>query len=404
MAFFLQQAVIHRFEKEKSSLIVPEEKIVKKELFDPSIPTVISLVSGINTLLGKVENNVVWGQFSESSRQGNFPKTVTNLVTDPTASNFKELASIGLDELVSQSSDKAFATGGHTLFAYYISNSIPYLLVAIIKERHGLRLNQDYIPEESVDIDMSKVKQAARINLSRYSEYLQSQALAGEQVEGLDEIDEPALLLGASEDADPDDDASVESEVEDPNERSYLCFVSRGRGSETSEYFVNALGCKKGVASKRATNNAIDVVAGYFRNDPEIKPFANDAQERVIRYLKGKLETKQKASLEGVAAAAKGAVPAEHADLVAHLDGLIEFLNDESRQVPHEFNVNKSVLDRRTKIKAKSLRWELQFEKGALGISSNSEIWYERSTGKLTITKLPADLEEEIISELDSRS
>lgn len=380
MAFELKHAVIHSFDKDRTTVEVPKEKIVKKPLFNTKLPTVISLVNGIHTVLGKVGNNVVWGQFSGDGRQGKFPDQVSGFVKDQTPDFFKSLTEVALDELVNQAKDKPLATGGHTLFAYYINDAIPFLLVANIKQRSGLRLGEDYVPVESVDIDMSKIQQAARINLSRYSEYI--------------------LDL---EKKDQNQDVELIDEADKPEERSYLCFVSRGRDSEASEYFVNALGCKKGVASRRATNNAIDVIADFFRGEPELRPFALEAQERVTRYLKGKLDTKQKANLVGIFEAAKGAVPPEKAELIELTEKLVDVLNNEENQVPEEFTVNKAVLERKTKIKVKAPRWELNFEKGALGETANSEIWYDSSNKKLVITQISKELLDIIDSELSSR-
>lgn len=377
MAFTLIHAVIHSFEKEKGTLTVDSSKTVRKLLFDPEKPTVISLAEGINSLLGKKGNNVVWGQFESNNRQGRFPATTEQFLGSLSANDFETLTHIALEELIEQAKTETFATGGHTLFAHYTSEAIPFVLVANIKQRNGLRLGPDYIPEESVDIDMSAVHQACRINLARLSEMM-SQPL---------EEDEPD---DESEDLSPD--------------KTYLCFISKGRDSEASAYFIKGLGCAPGIASTRATSNSIDAIEDFFRGNSELAQFSSQAKENVIVYLAQKQKDQQKATLQGLHAAASSAIPPEQADLVAILENLTETLNSEDSKIPSEFTVNKVVLDRKTKIKGKSNRWSMQFDRSALGPSPDSVVCYNSSEGTLTFSDVPESMKRMIQSELDKRN
>ncbi|MDU8359275.1 nucleoid-associated protein [Pseudomonas syringae group sp. J309-1] len=371
MAFNLIHVVIHSFEKEKGAIGIDTSRNVIKPLFDPKIGTLTSLAEGINGLLGKKGNNVVWGQFSSDNREGLFPEGTQQFVEDITSKNFEILTHIALKELVQQASVESFATGGHTLFAYYMSDAIPFILVANIKQRDGLSLGPDYIPINSVDIDMSKVHQACRINLARYSE---------------------SVLVA--------DDDNEDVEVD----KTYLCFISKGRDSEASAYFIKALGCTPGVASTRATANAIDHIEDFFRGHKDLAPFSNQAKDNVIVYMSKKHTDSEKATLSGLQSAACSAIPAELADLVDLLEGLSESLNSEGAMVPEEFTVNKSVLDRKTKIRGKSNRWSAQFDKSALGTSIDSVICYNESEEKLTFSDIPSDMKKLIQAEIKSRN
>lgn len=363
MAFNLSHAVIHSFEKETNSGFVDPTKIVKKDLFDVTIQGVLSLVSSIHFLLGKPGNNVVWGQFGNSDRKENFPDSVSALLQKTTAAAFESLTHVALNELVYQAKQESFATGGHVLFAQYEVDKIPFALVAVIKQRDGLRLNANYIPIETKDIDMSKVQQAARINLARLAEFLNPEMLD-------DEVDAPI-----------DDDKGFEKE------KTYLCFISRGKGSEASGYFIKALGCEKGVASARATRNAIDMVEKYFKKNDGLKVFRVQAREKVIRYLQQKIQDGSHATLDGVYSAAVAGIPAERADLTVLAEGLKEFLNDEDNQVPDEFVVNSVALNQKIRIKGESgPHWTLFFEKGALGTDENSKVCYLKDEGKIILS------------------
>ena len=377
MAFTLIHAVIHSFDKEKGTSTVDSSKTVKKPLFDPNKPTVISLTEGINSLLGKKGNNVVWGQFESNNRQGRFPATTEQFLSSLSAPDFETLTHIALEELIEQAKTETFATGGHTLFAHYTSEAIPFVLIANIKQRNGLRLGPDYIPEESVDIDMSAVHQACRINLARLSEMIS-------QPPDEDQLDDDA------------DEASMD--------KTYLCFISKGRDSEASAYFIKGLGCAPGIASTRATSNSIDVIEDFFRGKFELAPYSAQAKENVIVYLSQKQKDQQKATLQGLHAAASSAIPPEQADLVFILEDLTETLNSEESKIPAEFTVNKSVLDRKTKIKGKSNRWTVQFDRSALSRSPDSVVCYDSEEGTLTLSGVPDSMKRMIESELSKRT
>ncbi|WP_339439336.1 nucleoid-associated protein [Pseudomonas sp. EA_15y_Pfl1_P104] len=367
MAFELRYAVIHSFDKEKHASSVDPGKIVKKPLFDVSKPSVVKLVSSIHGALGKTGNNVVWGQFSEVGRQGAFPPKIVECVAGSSAAMFEEITHVALGELVNKSLGEALSTGGYILFAQYLNDSVPFFLVTSIKQRDGLKLNADYIPEETTDIDMSKVQQAARINLSRLSEFLNPLPV-GDEAEALDE--------------------EQLAEIEMEKEKTYLCFISKGKGSEASGYFVEALGCEKGVASARATRNAMDMVEVFFKSREPIKHLKVSARENVVRYLQQKIEDGHHATLEGIHAAATSCIQPEQADLAVYVAELKEFLNDEVNQVPEEFAVNQVALNQRIKIKGDSGRhWSLQFEKGSLGTTTNSKVCYNRDTKQIILSE-----------------
>jgi nucleoid-associated protein len=370
MAFELKHVVIHYFEKDQGATTIDRAKTVIKPLFDPTIATLTSLAEGINSLLGKKGNNVVWGQFNSDNREGLFPEENEKFARDISADNFESLTRVALTELVNQAEQESFATGGHTLFAHYISDAVPFVLIANIKQRDGLRLGPDYIPINSVDIDMSKVHQACRINLARFSE----------------------SVLGT--DGDEDDEEL---------DKTYLCFISKGRDSEASAYFIKALGCTPGIASKRATANAIDIVEDFFRDNETLAPYSTQAKDNVVAYLNKKHSDGEKATISGIQTAASSAIPPELSDLVLQLDSLAEVLNSEESKVPDEFTVSKSILDKKTKIRGKSSRWSAQFDRSALGTSIDKVICYNRAEGKLVFSEIPDDMKQIIEAELNSR-
>ena len=181
---------------------------------------------------------------------------------------------------------------------------------------------------------------------------------------------------------------------------TYLCFISRGRDSQASDYFISALGCAKGVASGRATKNAIDNVARFFRDNKTLKGFGYKAKEAVIKYLEEQLAAGKSARLDAICHVAVAHVPA---DLVDEIVGLKDYLNSEKHKVPDDFTVNAKSLKEKTRIKGDAANWSLQFERGALGKDPAADVYYDEGRKKLTLSNLTAELVGVIEKELLAR-
>jgi len=320
---------------------------------------------------------VVYGQFADDGRQGPFPDRFSAYVDvcgDET--EFIALTHLAMDQLVEQARDQTLATGGHILCAQYTSGASDFFLVASIKQRGGIQLDENYVPKAIQEVDLKTVQQAARINFVKFASVTAAAACAaaGNTVVDAEDVEE------------------VDS--------TYLCFISRGRDSQASDYFISALGCAKGVASGRATKNAIDYVGRFFRNNKELKPFAYKAKEAVVRYLQDRLADGKSARLDAICHVAIQHVPP---DLVEEIAGLKGYLNDEKHRVPEDFTVNAKSLKEKTRIKGEAASWSLQFERGALGREATSDVYYDEGRKKLTLSNMNQELVDLIEKELQAR-
>jgi nucleoid-associated protein len=372
----LKTAIIHSFKKFAHTGLVSD--VVKKDVvLDTQNPALESLVEGINGLIGKEGNSVVYGQFADDGRQGPFPdrfSAYANVCGDEAA--FIALTHLAMDQLVQQARDQTLATGGHILCAQYTSGASDFFLVASIKQRGGIQLDENYVPKAIQEVDLKTVQQAARINFVKFAS-----------------VTAAAVCVTA-------DNTVVDAEDVEEVDSTYLCFISRGRDSQASDYFISALGCAKGVASGRATKNAIDYVGRFFRNNKELKPFAYKAKEAVVRYLQDRLVDGKPARLDAICHAAIQHVPP---DLVDEIAGLKDYLNDEKHRVPEDFTVNAKSLKEKTRIKGEAASWSLQFERGALGKEATSDVYYDESRKKLTLSNMNQELVDLIEKELQAR-
>ncbi|MCO8164822.1 nucleoid-associated protein [Pseudomonas sp. 21LCFQ010] len=365
--FKLSMAIIHSFKKLAHTDYVSE--VVKKtKLLDIENPALESLAKGINGLIGKEGNSVVYGQFSNDGRQGPFPQefeAYTSFVDDN--KKFLDLSHLAMDQLVDQAGKQVLSTGGHILFAIYESVGEHFFICASMKQKGGIQLDENYVPIEIQEVDLNKVQQAARINLKRFNEIKQ--------------------LAPENEDSEAD--------------KTYLCFISKGRDSQASDYFISALGCAKGVASGRATKNAIDNVGRFFRDRPALRSLSYKAKEAVTKYLESALEAGTPARLDSICHAAISLVSPE---LVEEVEGLKDYLNGERNRVPNEFTVNAKALKEKTRIKGEASNWSLQFDKGALGEDPVSDIFYDSTRKKITLSNLSAEMILLIEKELSART
>lgn len=366
----LDFAIIHSLEKARGASSATVR--ARTKVLDVRKPVIRGLAETLAKLIGKDGSAVYWGQFGTNRREGLFPTNVKNLASECTEEAFFALSEVAMEELRVKASEESFATGGHVCFFLYRAQSMSFLLVAMVKERGGMVLTDDMEPTEITEIDLSKLHQAARVNIDRYR----------------------AFLTTSGQDA-----GAVAAEPEDSTEKTYLCFINRKSQSDVAGYFVEALGCEKGVASGRTTKAVVTEIRNFVRSVPEIKDVAPAVRLAVIDYLQS-LEDGSLVSLDKVVAVARNAVGVE---LEEHVAGLKDHLNSDGVQIPDEFPVSATALRTYTRISAKSSRWQISFENGALGVD-DAEIIYDCVEKSLKLTQLPSEMIKKVEDTLAARA
>lgn len=345
MDFNLRHCVIHELVKESG-----KQKV--ETTLKPVLPSddkhVRQLIKSLNDLIGKKENQAARGTFDSEDVTFKVPSAFKTYYGGAASSDdFHKFSLICMSELSRQAKDptRVAASGGAIVFAHYTRDQSHFLLITMVKQKGALRLDENLKPVGTVQIDLAKIHQAARVNFDRFHLF-----------ETL-----------------PDD--------EKPN---YLAFVSPKVNLDASGYFVAALGCSDSVPSAKATDAVLTGVRSYFDANVDIKAYKNAAYDAVLYYLKEK-EPGEPASLAEIEHIVRQAVPAgKH----AKIDNLVEYLNGEEIGVPLEFAVNRAVVNKRTKVRTKSNGWELSFEKKFFGEQAGAVIQYLRKEKKLIISKL----------------
>ncbi len=364
----LTHAVIHSLDRPEGET---EFSITcRNELLDCAKPAVDSLARQLVALVGRDGSSVTWGQFRDDRREGPFPNSVQSLLNGIDDDAFMAMSLVAMQELMKAAQSRNFATGGYVCFVAYEVQARAFLLLAIIKERGAVMLSQNFEPTEIQEIDLSKLHQAARINLARYAEHLH---------------------------AAPESDDADEFFVE----KTYLSFVNRRSRDNVASYFIDALGCQNGLSAARATKAVVQAVFQYIKSVPETRALAAKAKAAVVDYMAEQSDGAN-ITLDRIVDVVRQRIGAESVELCDHLVGMKEALNGEQYQIPDEFTLSSKTLTPYSRIKAKTDNWQLQFENGSLG-THDSEIVYDRASRTLKFTRLPDELVSKVEEALAAR-
>lgn len=343
-------AVVHELKKEQHKDI--QDSDIRKIVLKKDKPAVSKLIDGATSIYGKKNNAAHYGIFAKKTAS-DFPKdfdAYSKIVVSE--KSFLEITESAMGELHTAAKKAPASSGGYILFVDYENPQGRFLLIAMLKKRDGLRLDENLEPEELIELDLNSLYHAARINFNKYQEH-----------------------SAADEEA--------------RQELNYLSFLSQSAARSAAGYFVTALGCSVGTASAAATKNLITESVKFFRDRPNLRDKRIAFKDEVLRYLERQRDSGQSVKLSEVEAIARQFFPAE---LDGQADDLAnEFtghLNSEAVGVPVEFPINKVVLDKYTHVVYKADNWQLKFDRNSLGEGVDAEIRFIEQDRKLIINNL----------------
>lgn len=343
-------AVVHELIKEQFKDI--QESDIRKVVLNKDKPAVNKLIIGATSIYGKKNNATHYGIFAKKTAS-DFPRdfdAYSKIVISE--KSFLEVTESAMVELHVAAKKTTASSGGYILFVDYENGQGRFLLIAMLKKRDGLRLNENLEPEELIELDLSSLYHAARINFNKFREH-----------------------------AAADDEAK--------QELNYLSFLSQSAGRSAAGYFVTALGCAVGTASAAATKNLIIESVKFFRERPNLRDKRIQFKDEVLRYLERQRDSGQSVKLSEVEAIARQFFSAEMEgqadDLASEFTG---HLNSEAVGVPVEFPISKATLDKYTHVVYKADNWQLKFDRNSLGEGVDAEIRFVEQDRKLIINNL----------------
>ena len=265
-------AVVHELIKEQFKDI--QKSDIREVVLKKDKPAVNKLIIGATSIYGKKNNATHYGIFAKKT-VSDFPKDFDAYSKiEISEKSFLEITESAMVELFAAAKKTTASSGGYILFVDYENSQGRFLLIAMLKKRDGLRLNEHLEPEELIELDLSSLYHAARINFNKYNEH-----------------------------AAADDEAK--------QELNYLSFLSQSAGRSAAGYFVTALGCAVGTASAAATKNRILESVKFFRERPNLRDKRIQFKDEVLRYLERQRDSGQSVKLSEVEAIARQFFPAE---------------------------------------------------------------------------------------------
>jgi nucleoid-associated protein YejK len=319
-------------------------------LCDTDNPFALETVTSLNSALAR-RATLTHGAFNYDNQDGSvFISAFEHYVaSEQNPDDFLTLADVGIDQLAFAMSkvSVASASGGYIIFSQFQDDKFEYLLVGLVKNRTGISFNENLHPTEVCEVDLGKLHQAAKINISSYK-------LAKD---------------------------------------SYLSFMG-GKDKTDAAFFANAFGCTDVVPSKKSTSELIRAARDFCTSNG-----MNEKREQVVddvvSYLSSQRSDKQSANLPDVEQILNSHVPNERAE---ELTGTFsKFANGNEYSVSQEFQPHNHTLTALTKVKAKADNWSLDFSKKSLGIEgSGKDIEFDEQTNCITLKRLPSRVVEQI--------
>ncbi len=358
MELTIHNVIVHELIKEQHKDLNPSN--MRKSVLPNEDANVIKLVTGVLGAYGQKSNSAQYGCF-KTKKVSNFPNLYDDYhnLKDTTSECFIEFTNKTMGEIENTILDgkKTSASGGYILFVDVENEHGRSFLIAMLKNKPGLRLSENLSPEELDHIDLSRLHQAARISKQKYDDYCQA---------------------------------------EDKAQITYLSFVSPSSNQSTAGYFIEALGCSKGTASATSTKLIIQEVPSFFREDPELdKNNAKKVKADLMQYLNNCSEKGIRARLLEIEAIARKYFPNDKPEQADDLAAKLFYrLNGEKNGIPVEFSVNKSELKKAKYHKLISNNWKLEVNKNSIGTNKDAEIRYHDNC--LTINNLSPELRNEI--------
>ena len=243
----LNYAVVHELKKDAGTAYA--QTTLANMLLPVENKVVAELTEQVVRLIGQKDNMAHYGVFRSDPARTQVPDIVKDycLGTSQTEANFLQLTKNCMAALLASARSQTLATGGYLLFVDYTNLSRRFLLVAMIKQRSGITM-QDLVPTSITELDLSKLHQVARIAFDRLRQY------------------EEAI-----------------SETHD--DLTYVTFVSPKTNQQAAGYFVIALGCEPGTTAKTATKAVIVGVTEFFNDRPSLQHDRFEARAQATEFL-----------------------------------------------------------------------------------------------------------------------
>lgn len=252
-------------------------------------------------------------------------------------------SSLDMSGTLIREAQRTASPGGHVFFAHFTRDTATdkddYFIVAILNDELGTALkNKEVI--DSIHLDIKGFRLAGRVNLTKWK---------------------------------------AESET-------YLSFL-KGKGQDkVSGFFKSFLGCNNSVAAAAETKNLAQVLELFAETKKMTDEVKSEFLRKAYTICKGYADIDRPFELETFSNELWPDNPEE----------LVAAISESDANISDGFVPDRRSLNRLVKFSGKSKHWRLDFDRLAL---ETNEIKFDKDSGSLTITQLPAELLERMIKE-----
>lgn len=365
MSIIISNVVVHELIKDAKRELDKSSQRIQKTALNSKETSVINLVERINEVYGDKENHCEYGNFLDNDRQGRFPKSYDKYATNTnnTSSHFIDLTTTFMQELIEQASKTDWATGGYIICAEYIYLQQEFLTIAMIKKNNEIRFDENLSPETIVAINLKKLHQGVRINKNKF----------------------------------------LTRNQEDSADHNYLSFIGESADGVAS-YFINAVGCAKGLTSRKATESVYKFVSNKFSENEILKNETLKAKHSITNLLEKKIQNNSPVTISDIVAVLQSEFSSKfnNPKEMENFFGSFAFeMNNETNRIPLSFNAHQLTVRNRKQITYKSEHLSLRIEAGIIDKNnSSSNIYWDVSANTLTI-KIDASLKNELEQKLN---
>jgi nucleoid-associated protein len=311
-------------------------------LMRPDSPAATDMVEALNNALSR-RATLIHGTF-DPEHESPFPKAFSQYANEEASGDgFLALCDCAMNILIEKLNAKKSLSSqsGYLIFSHHREDRFDVMLVALVRNRTTISLDNELHPTQVDEVDLDKLHQAAKINITQF----------------LNDSDSYVSLIGTKDKGD------------------------------VSQYFSDTFGCSKATPSKKSTGDLVKA-AKAFCEENGLSNTKEKVVDDVVNYMNQQRSEKKAASLPEIEQIFDQYIPPEQAETLTGTFG--KYANSERYSVSHEFQPHRHTLTSLVRCKTKADNWSFDFAKRSFGpAGSNQEIEFDEENQSITIKRLP---------------
>ena len=330
----IKNIIVHSIIKQQHQDSSEIQLILREELL-PIESRVTGLLEGIRTVYTS-KSGKVYGTLGEDR---SFSRELSLMLENKT--NFLDFTKIAMRDLESRMAAQPLATGGYILFTEFVNKGINYFMVVMLKSKDGLSFDDELELMDVQQLDLDKLHFGARIDIDAW---------------------------------------------QNEDDGNNVSFIKGRESTPVTQYFKDFIGIEEFSESSVTTDSLVRAVTNFFRQKLELSTEEVKTKKLIAyNYCKEKFDKGELIYLNELS-------------MHLHPSEPEQFLSfaQTTHEVPNEFHVNKTKLNKFVKFAGKDKDITISFSANAWG----NRVSYDAKNDILHIHKIPRSLKEQLENEL----